>query len=107
MEVGMVLQSLAPGMEDGGHAEPGAEVLGVGRDGGERLGRAAEQDGIDDDLVLEGDLSGGGWQGEDDVEIRHGKEFGLTFGEPLRTCRALALRAMPITTEAMGRAARS
>jgi hypothetical protein len=56
---------------------------------------------------LEGNLSGGRRQGEDDVEIRHGKEFGLPFGEPLRACRALALRAMPITTEAMGRAARS
>ena len=95
----MVLQGLAPGMEDGGHAELGAEMLGVGR--------AAEQDGIDDGFVLEGNLSGGRRQGEDDVEIRHGKEFGLPFGEPLRACRALALRAMPITTEAMGRAARS
>jgi hypothetical protein len=47
---------------------------------------------------LEGNLSGGRRQGEDDVEIRHGKEFGLPFGEPLRACRALALRAMPITT---------
>ena len=103
----MVLQGLAPGMEDGGHAELGAEMLGVGCDGGECLGRAAEQDGIDDGFVLEGNLSGGRRQGEDDVEIRHGKEFGLPFGEPLRAFRALALRAMPITTEAMGRAARS
>lgn len=78
-----VLQDLAPGMEDGGHAELGAEMLGVGRDGGERLRRAAEQDGIDDGLVLEGDLSGGRGHGEDDVEIRHGKEF-LSLGEPLR-----------------------
>ena len=65
----MVLQGLAPGMEDGGHAELGAEMLGVGRDGGECLGRAAEQDGIDDGFVLEGNLSGGRRQGEDDVEI--------------------------------------
>ena len=70
----MVLQGLAPGMEDGGHAELGTEMLGVGRDGGECLGRAAEQDGIDDGFVLEGNLSGGRRQGEDDVEIRHGKE---------------------------------
>ncbi|SDK05612.1 hypothetical protein SAMN05216338_108314 [Bradyrhizobium sp. Rc2d] len=49
----MVLQGLAPGMEDGGHAELGAKMLGVGRDGGERLGRGAEQDGVDHRLVLE------------------------------------------------------
>jgi hypothetical protein len=28
-------------------------MLGIGRDGGERLGRRAEQDRIDDRLVLE------------------------------------------------------
>lgn len=66
-------------MEDGGDAELGAEMLGIARDGGERLRRAAEQDGIDDSLVLEGDLSGGGRHGKDDVEIRYGKEFSLTF----------------------------
>lgn len=79
----MVLQGLAPGMEDGGHAELSAEMLGIGRDGGERLGRAAEQDGIDDSLVVEGDLAGGRRHGEDHVEIGHGKQFGLPFGEPL------------------------
>lgn len=98
----MVLQGLAPGMEDGGHAELGAEVLGVGRDGGERLGSAAEQDGIDDGLVLEGDLRGGGRHGEDDVEIRHGKELGLPLGKPLRARRALALRTVPIATGVVG-----
>lgn len=67
----MVLQGLAPGMEHGGHAELSAEMLGIGRNGGERLCRAAEQDGIDDRLVMEGNLSGGRRQGEDDVEIRH------------------------------------
>jgi hypothetical protein len=107
VDMRMVLQGLAPGMEDGGHAELSAEMLGVGRDGGERLRRAAEQDGIDDGLVLEGDLSGGRRHGEDDVEIRHGKEFGLSLGEPLRTRRALALWAMPIATGVVGDARRT
>lgn len=103
----MVLQGLAPGMEDGGHAELGAEMLGVGRDSGERLRRAAEQDGIDDGLVLEGDLSGGSRHGEDDMEIRHGKELSLSLGEPLRARRALALRAVPIATGVVGDAGRA
>jgi hypothetical protein len=34
----------------------GAEMLGIGRDGGERLGRGAKQDRIDDRLVLKRDL---------------------------------------------------
>src|SRR5574340_395692 len=37
VDMRMVLQGLAPGMEDGGHAELGAEMLGVGSDGGERV----------------------------------------------------------------------
>lgn len=56
-------------MEDGGHTELSAEMLGVVRDGGERLGRAAEQNGIDDRLVLESNLSGRRRQGEEDVEV--------------------------------------
>ena len=107
VDMRMVLQGLAPGMEDGSHAELGAEMLGVGRNGGERLRRAAEQDGIDDGLVLEGDLSVGRRHGDDDVEIRHRKEFGLSLGEPLRTCRALALRTMPIATGIVGDAGRT
>ena len=55
--MGMVLQGLAPGMENGGHPKLCAQMLGIGRDGGKRLGRRAEQDRIDDRLVLECDLT--------------------------------------------------
>lgn len=98
----MVLQGLTPSMEDGGHTELSAEMLGGGRDGGECLGRAAEQNGIDDRLVLERNLSGRRRQGEGGVEVWHGKEFGLSLGKPLRARRALALRAMPIATGVVG-----
>lgn len=107
VDMRMVLQGLAPGMEDGGHAELGTEMLGVGRDGGERLRRAAKQDGIDQRLVLESNLSGRRRQGEDDVEIGHGKEFGLPLGKPLRACRALTLRTVPIATGVVGDARRT
>ncbi len=72
MNVGMVLQGLAPGVENRGNAELGAEMLWIGGDGGERLGCRAHQDGIDDGLVLEGDLGGCRRQGEDDMEVGHG-----------------------------------
>src|SRR5579863_3859089 len=103
----MMLKGLARGMEDGGHAELGTEMFGIGRDGGERLRRAAEEDGIDHRLVLESDLSGRRRQGEDHVEIRHGKEFGLSLGKPLRARRALALRTVPIATGVVGDARRT
>src|SRR6476646_9947279 len=43
MDVRMMLQGLTPGVKYHGHAELGAEMLGIGRDGGECLGRRAEQ----------------------------------------------------------------
>jgi hypothetical protein len=52
----MVLQGLPPGVQNHGHAELSAEMLGIGRDGGERLGRRAKQDRVDDRFVLERDL---------------------------------------------------
>jgi hypothetical protein len=42
MDVGMMLQGLAPSVENHGHAQLGAEMPGIGRDGGERLGCRAE-----------------------------------------------------------------
>jgi hypothetical protein len=35
----IVLQGLPPGMEDSGYPELCAKMLGISRDGGERLGR--------------------------------------------------------------------
>src|SRR6266404_9919326 len=57
MDVRMMVQGLAPGVENHGHAELGAKMPGIGRDGGERLGGDTEQDRIDGSLILEGDLA--------------------------------------------------
>jgi hypothetical protein len=43
-------------MEHGGQTDPHAEVLRVGRDGDERLGRGLEQEAVDDGLVVVGDI---------------------------------------------------
>jgi hypothetical protein len=51
MDVRMMLQDLAPGVKNHGHTELGAEMPGIGRDGGECLSRRAEQDRVDDGLV--------------------------------------------------------
>jgi hypothetical protein len=56
MDVRVVMQVLAPGVKHGDQADLGAEMLRVGGDGAQRLGRRAQQDGIDGLLVLEGDL---------------------------------------------------
>ena len=42
MDMRVVLQGLSPGVQNHGHAELRAEMLGISRDGSERLGRRAK-----------------------------------------------------------------
>ncbi len=102
-----MLQGLAPGVEHGDDADLGAEMLGIGGDGAQRLGRGAEQDGVDDGLVLEGDLGDRRRQGEDDVEVRHRQQLGLPGREPFGAGQPLALRAVAVAAGVVGDAGRA
>jgi hypothetical protein len=55
MDVRVVGHCRAPAVEHGGGADASAEVLGIGGDREQRLGRRAEQQVVDDRLVLVGD----------------------------------------------------
>ena len=92
----MVGHRRTPCMKHGGDADPGAEMFGIGGDGEQGLGRGLEQQVVDHGLVMPGDLSDRRWQGEDDVEVRHGKQLGFPIRQPLARCRALAFWAMPV-----------
>jgi hypothetical protein len=70
-------------VENHGHAELGAEMPGISRNDGERLGGRAEQDRIDRGLVLERDLADRRRQREDDMEVGHRQQLGLPLREPL------------------------
>ena len=72
-------------------------MSGIGRDRDQRLGRCLEQKIVDRGLVLIGDVGEGGRQGEHEVIIGNGQEFGFLLGEPGSGRRALALRAMAVT----------
>src|SRR5215813_8658491 len=91
----MVGERRAPGVQNRGDADVGAQMLGIGRDGYQCLGRGLEQEIVDQCLVLVGDVGDGGRQGEDHMAVGHRQEFGLAFGEPLLCGRTLALRAVP------------
>jgi hypothetical protein len=91
-----------PGVQDGGNADPSAEVLGIGRDGDQRLGRGFEQDVVDDRLVLVGDVADRRRQREDHVIVRHRQQLGLALSEPLLRCCPLALRAVSIAARVVG-----
>ena len=102
VDVRMMRERRAPGVQHGGEADPGAEVLRVGGDGDERLGRGLEQDIVDHGLVLVGDVADRRRQREDHVVVRHGQQLGLAVGQPFLRRRALALGAMPVAAGVVG-----
>ena len=69
MDVRVVGHCRAPAVEHGGGADARAEVPGVGGDREQRLRGRAEQQVVDDRLVLAGDWRDLGRQRENDVEI--------------------------------------
>ena len=92
----MVGHGLTPTVQYRDRADLGTQMPRVGGDITHRLGRGAEQNGVDDALVLERDLRRRGRQGEDDMEIRHRQQFGLPRFEPCGTRQTLTLRAVPV-----------
>jgi hypothetical protein len=89
-------------VEHGGDADLGAQMLGIGSDGEQRLGRSAEQQVVDHRLVLVGDWSNLGGQREDQMEIADRQQIGLAGGEPVLRRRALALGTVAIATGVVG-----
>ena len=102
MQMRVVVQGLAPRVQHGDRPDLGAEVPRVSGDVAQRVGGGAEQDGIDDALVLERDFGRRRGQCEDHVVVGHRQQLGLTRLEPLRTCQALALRTVPVAAGIVG-----
>ena len=92
----MILQGLAPGVQHGDEADPGAQVAGIGGDGLERRGGGPEQDVADHALVLEGDGGDRFGEGEDDVEIGHRQQVGLARLEPFGPRQGLTIGFAPL-----------
>ena len=96
VEVRMMGERRAPGVQHGGETDARAQMLRVGGDGDERLGGGPEQEIVDDGLVLERDRADRRRQGENDVIIGDRQEFRLALGEPLSRRRALTLWAVAV-----------
>ena len=75
-------QNNSPDVKNGSHADPGAEMFGIGRDREHGLGRRLEEQAVDDSLVLIGDCADRGRQREHDMIIGQWQEFGLALGQP-------------------------
>ena len=75
MNVRMMLQVLAPGMENAQEAYFSAEVLRVCRDLEQCLRTGVEQEIVNNPLVLERQCGHIVWECEDDVEVGNGKQI--------------------------------
>ena len=102
MDVWVVGQRRAPGVQHCGQSDPRAKMLRIGRDGDERLGRGLEQDAVDDGLVLVGDVADRGRQREHDVVVPNRQQLRFAVGQPFLGGDRLALRAVPVAAGVVG-----
>ena len=82
VDVRMVRQRRAPGVEHGGDADARAKMTRVGGDGEHGLRCRPEQQVVHDRLVVQGDVGDLAGNGEDDVEIPDRQQVGLARGQP-------------------------
>ena len=83
MDVRMMLQALAPRVEDHQPADGGAEALRVGRDLEQRGRRGAEEEVVHDVLVRQRQARQQFGHGENHVHVADGQEFLLARRHPL------------------------
>jgi hypothetical protein len=92
----MVLEVLAPGVQDGSDADVSTQVLAIGGNGREGLGRSFKQQSIDLGLVLKGNRTDRARKREHHVKIRYRQKLGFARREPCRRTRPLAFGAVPV-----------
>jgi hypothetical protein len=102
MQVRMMMQILAPGVQHGEKADVRSQVLGVMGNGLQCFGCGTKQDAVDRSFVLQGEWADFFWQREDDMEVGHVKEVLLSGFKPTSTSGSLTLRAVSIATGVVG-----
>src|SRR2546426_7121644 len=96
MQMRMEKQVLSPTVQYGEKADLGAQMLGIGSDGGQGLGRGAEENAVEEIFVLVSDGSDRFGDREDDMKIVRVENFGGSFLDPLRTDERLTFWAMTV-----------
>jgi len=95
--MGMMLQSLVPGMEHAEEADLGSKVAWIAGDLQQRCSASVKQQVIDQPFVLQGERSQFPRHGEDDVHVTGGKQLPLPRLEPAQAGVALTLGAVPVS----------
>ena len=102
VDVGMMLESLVPGMEHAEETDLRAEVAGIVSDLKQGRGTGLEEQAVDHALVLEREWSEFTRQGEDEVHVAGGQQFLFAGLEPAQTRVRLASWTMPVATRVIG-----
>src|SRR5215471_4531013 len=96
MYVRMMQQVLSPGVQHAEKADLGAEMSGIGGDFQQCGGTGAEQEAVEQLLVMKHERRQLMRKREDHMNVGNVQQFFLTRREPLVAGVALALRAMAI-----------
>src|SRR6266581_8336365 len=102
MDMGMESKFLTPGVQHGEEAEFRAEVSGVASDFETSFRTGAEQQIVDDFLVLQGQWRELRRKREDHMDVARREKLLLTRGDPAIACRRLTLRAVAIAAAVVG-----
>src|ERR1035438_4342884 len=92
----MMLQVLPPGVEYAEESDVCSEMPGIAGKLEHGRGAGAEEQVVEQPLVLESQSGEFMRQREDDMKVRNGQQFIRTRGQPLGTRVALALGTVPI-----------
>src|SRR5258707_3088484 len=96
MEKRMKKEVLSPTVKHREKADLGAQMLGIGSNGGQGLGSGAEENAVDEIFVLVSDGSDLFGNREDDMKIVRLENFRSSFFDPLRTSEGLTFWAMTV-----------
>jgi len=102
MDMGVKLELLIPGMQHAEEADLGPEMSGCASDFEKGVGTGAEQQIVDDFLVLQRQGGKLRRQGEDHMDVRAGEKFPTTCLQPAFPSPGLTLGAVPIAAAVVG-----
>ena len=97
----MKVKVLTPAMEHGEEADFHTQTSGVAGYGEQGFGGGAEEQVVDDFLVVEGDGGDRLRERKDHVEVLGGQQLSLTLLEPFFTSQALTLGTMAVAAGAV------
>src|SRR5713101_5888827 len=97
VDMGMMLQSLVPGMEHAEEADLGSKMPGIASDLQQSCSTGVKQQVIDQPFILQCERSQFPRQGEDEVHIAGRQQLSFPRLEPTQAGVALTLGAVPVS----------